>query len=106
MEELAKELRRKITDICFSYIFLKQTDVIEKVIPLTGDIQEFLKRFIQKDVSEIDEEEYQVLVNYAAGVAKDYVEAIEQRDMVLMVDTLDYGLRELFNIYIPSMEEG
>lgn len=30
---------------------------------------------------------------------EDYVEASVQRDMVLMADVLDYGLRELLNIF-------
>lgn len=106
MEELARDLNKKITDICAGYLFFKQTDVIEKVRPLTEDIQRFLNGFIQGDMAGMGEGERTAILGYAAGVAQDYVEAMEQKDMVLMVDTLDYGLRELLQIYAPSMEEG
>lgn len=33
------------------------------------------------------------------------MEALEQRDAVLMIDTLDYGLRELIDIFV-DVEDG
>lgn len=105
MEELAKKISREINDICVGYLYLKQTDVIEKILPLTKDIQEFLASFLRGNLFGIKEEDYRELFSYATEVAADYVEAVGQRDMVLMVDTLDYGLRELLNIYAPLAEE-
>ena len=36
------------------------------------------------------------------GVLEDYVEAAKHQDMVYMMDTLDYGLRELLDIYMDA----
>ena len=105
MEELAKEINEKMTRICIEYLFLKQTDVITKVLPLTEDIQSFLNVFLQGNVFGIEEEDYEQLLSYAFRVAEDYVEAISQKDAVLMIDTLDYGLRELLNIYLAPVED-
>ena len=38
-------------------------------------------------------------------VLKDYVAAIEQEDVVWIIDTLDYGLRELIELYIDDDAE-
>ncbi len=40
-----------------------------------------------------------VLCGYVIQTLEDYIEAAEQEDTVLMLDTLDYGLRELVDIY-------
>ena len=42
---------------------------------------------------------------YNKDVLKDYVAAIEQEDVVWIIDTLDYGLRELIELYIDDAEE-
>lgn len=104
MKELAKEIHEKMTRICIEYLFFKQTNVIEKVIPLTGDIWQFLDVFSRGNVFGMEDEDYRNLLNYVSGVAADYVEAIGQRDAVLMVDTLDNGLRELLKIYLEPVE--
>ena len=43
--------------------------------------------------------------NYAINVLNDLVEAIEREDQVLLVDTLDYGVRDLMKIFVDEREE-
>lgn len=102
MEVLAKELKQDISKICMEYYYYKQTNVIEKGIQLSGKIQEFASALLQEDIFGIGEEEYAGLQNYVIQVLKDYMEAVAQRDVVLMIDVLDYGLRELLNIFIET----
>ena len=52
----------------------------------------------------MEEEEYASLQRFVIDVLTDYLESLQQRDTVLMLDTLDYGLRELINIYIEDAE--
>jgi len=105
VEELVKEISMKINEICIEYIYFKRTDVIEKTLPLTGNIGKFLDAFLRGTISGLNEEEYTALSGYVGQIAQDYVEAAEQRDMVLMIDTLDFGLRELLNLYRDLTEE-
>ena len=105
MEEMAKKLLEQINDICIDYLFLKETNVVEKAIKLTDDIRTFTATFLQGNVFGMADEEYENLKQYVIGVLEDYMEAVKQDDMVLMIDTLDYGLRELLKIYIDEDAE-
>lgn len=107
METLARELKHEINIICIEYYYLKEINVIEKSRKLLDKIQEFTKGFLQGNIYGMEEEEYQMLQNFVLQCLDDYIEAVGQQDMVRMVDTLDYGLRELINIYIDpdTMEE-
>ena len=99
MRALAAELREKIDGICIEYHYFKNENVIEKakeIIP-TG--------FLQGNSYGISEEEYQNLQVFVIDVLKDYVAAIEQEDVVWIIDTLDYGLRELIELYIDDDAE-
>lgn len=102
METLAKELLKKITQICVEYHYFKKTDAIEKGKEMAEEIQQFTSGFLQGNIYGMTEEEYTGLKNYVLQVLKDYMEAVEQQDIVLMIDTLDYGLRELINIFIDE----
>ena len=105
MKELAKGLRQKIDQICGGYHYYKDENVIENARKLSGEIQEFCGFFLQGNMFGMEEEEYVELQNYVVQVLKDYVEALEREDLVFMLDTLDYGLRELLYIFIDKDNE-
>ncbi len=99
MEMLAQELKNEIDRICGGYHYCKDENVVEKAEKLAGKIQMFCNTFLQGNIFEIEEVEYQGFLGYVIQVLEDYLEAVQRRDSVLMLDTLDYGLRELLDIY-------
>lgn len=105
MEALAKKLRKEIDKICIEFYYYKQVNVVEKASKLAEDIQTYAATFLQGNVFGMEQEEYAGLQAYVIQVLEDYMEAIRQQDMVLMLDTLDYGLRELLMIYIDAAED-
>ena len=105
MEELARQLSEKIDIICGEYHFNKNDNVLEPSQELAGDIKNFCAYFLQGNIFGMAEEEYATFVQYIIQVLEDYMEAVKQQDMIYMLDTLDYGLRELLNIYM-DMDDG
>lgn len=107
MEEMAKKLRREVDIICAGYHFYRQEDAVGAALKFAEEIKVFCGHFLQGNVFGMEEDDYVNLLRFAAGVLKDYLEAAGEHDNVLMVDTLDYGLRELLDIYPDSVgEEG
>lgn len=104
MEKLAKQLSNRIDNICGHYHYYKDENVLGQSQKLAGDIQQFCAQFLQGNIFGMEEAEYMGFQQYVIEVLEDYVEAIKQQDMVYMLDTLDYGLRELLNIYIDEGE--
>lgn len=104
MEEKAKELWVIIDTVCGGYHIYKDEKVIEKVRKAAGKIQEYCAFFLQGNIFGMEEEEYQKLYRYVVQVLEDFVEALEQGDTIWILDTLDYGLRELVDIYRENNE--
>ncbi len=105
MEALAQELRREIDIICGKYHYAKIDNVIEEAIKLAERMQQFCGRFLQDNIYDTEEKEYQDFQTYVLQVLEDYLNAVKYKDDVWMLDTLDYGLRELLNIYIDEDAE-
>lgn len=105
MEALALKLRNGIDIICGGYHYYKIGKVLEAALELAEDIQNFCGSFLQGNIYNMEEEEYEGLRQYVLQILEEYVEAVEQQDLVYMLDTLDYGLRELLNIYIDEEAE-
>lgn len=101
MEELAKELLQQINNICVGYHYFRQTDTVDKGKELIERIQQFTSVLLESNVCDTKEERLD-FQNYVVQVLKDYTEAIVQRDAVQMVDTLDYGLRGLLDIFAKA----
>lgn len=105
MEELALQIWNSIDNICGGFHYYKDENVLDRSQKLARDIQQFCSFFLQGNIFGMDETEYLQLQQYVIGVLEDYMEAIRLKDMVYMLDTLDYGLRELLNIYIDNDAE-
>ncbi len=106
MEALSQELVKKISVICGKYYFNKKTDAVQEAEKLHEEIQKFTTLLIQRLSVQESSEEKTVLLNYAVQVWNDYVEAIRYKDIVLMIDTLDFGLWELLDIFKPETNDG
>lgn len=105
MEEKARALWVIIDTICGGYHIYKDEKVIEKAKKAAGQIKEYCTCFLQGNIFGIEEEMYQKLCCYVVQVLEDFVEAMEQEDTVLMLDTLDYGLRDIVDLYCKKDEE-
>ena len=102
MEGLAKELIKKINRVSVDFYYFRDQTVVEKGKSLLPDIQHFASNVLQMLEGEGDAEEYIQLKNYILQVLNDYMEAIDHRDMVLIIDTLDVGLREVLNLFVEE----
>ncbi len=100
MEELARKLSNGIDNICGGFHYFKKENVLDKSRELAEDIQRFCSCFLQGNIFGMEKDEYADFEQFVIQVLEDYIEAMKQQDMVYMLDTLDYGLRELLNIYI------
>lgn len=105
MEEKAKKLRDEIEKLCVEFHYYKKNHVMEKARELAEQIQDYCSFFLQGNIFGMKEEEYQGLQSYVIQVLEDYMEAIQYQDDLLMLDTLDIGLRELLMILIEETGE-
>lgn len=99
MEELAKKLVDGINRLCIEFYYIKENNIMESAVALREDIEKLGGAILAALGAD---EESQELRDYTLQVLSDYVEAALQRDEVLMIDTLDYGLRELVGLYIDE----
>lgn len=104
MEEMSKEIRTIIDTICGGFYIYKDEEVIGKARKAAGKIQEYCKYFLQGNIFGMEEEAYRELYCFVVQVLEDFVEAVTQNDTILMLDTLDYGLREIVDIYRENDE--
>jgi len=104
IEEKAEELREVVDTICGGYHIYKDEKVLEKAKKAAGQIRDYCGFFLQGNIFDLEETEYRALSDYVVEVLEDYLEAADQGDTVLMLDTLDYGLRELLDIYTEKKE--
>lgn len=102
MEALARNLCDAVNRICIEYYNFKAEDTVEKALTLRDDIEKLAGGLIAVLGSDGESEELRA---YVLCVLNDYVEAAKQNDEVLMLDTLDYGLRDILMIYIDEEEE-
>lgn len=105
MEELAVELLKEITDLCVRYHYFRENSLINDVKKITPRIQEFVSKLLDMIEQQADSQDKDDILEYTNGVINDYVSAIQNADVVLLIDTLDYGLRELLNMFADVVNE-
>jgi len=99
MKEKAEKLRNEIDKICGKFYYEKDESVIPKALNIAKQVEEYCSFFLQGNLFGMETAEYCGLHKYVVQVLEDFVTAAQQEDTVLMLDTLDYGLRELLEIF-------
>lgn len=102
MEEQARELIKEIDQLCIEYYYFKSHGTIERSKKIISIIQDFITIFLNGNIFGIDDVEYENIRNYSLEVLRDINDALENRDEILMIDTLAYGLRSLAEIFIDG----
>lgn len=100
MEEKIKLINNQINELCSDYYITKRYNVLLKAKSMLNDIQDFLIFILSGNYFELSESEYESLKKYTIELMEDIVNAIENNDVVLVIDSFDYGLRELVDIFL------
>ena len=104
MEKLATGLLEEINKICIEYYYFNKTDGIKRIQSIQPQIMEYLEVLIQTLQKNADDEDTVNICNYINGVLEDYFEAVKNDDIVLMIDTVDHGLREVLELCIGEAD--
>ena len=105
MEELAKKTIANINERCLDFYYFRKENVMERGVALLDNVQEIFKQINFLATENPNDKDVLNMENYAINVLNDLVEAIEREDQVLLVDTLDYGVRDLMKIFVDEREE-
>lgn len=103
MEEKLKELYENIHYISLWCMDHKQNDYIDKCIQNVFEpIQKFVEWFMDGNQFGIDDMLYQELQTNLLSILQDMEEAVKQKDRVLLMDALEYGIREYLAMFLPE----
>lgn len=101
MEDKIIELRQRIEYIGLRYVVGQDLQITEHIIKIIPQVQEFAVWFLGGNQFGISEEDYQALSENLLGVLNDISSALEQRDKVLLFDSIYFGILE----YLKMFEE-
>lgn len=102
MEEKIIRLYENINYIGYCCVCGKKNDYVKRAKSLISDIQEFAIWFVEKNQFGIENTLYQALRENMLDILKDCTEAFEQKDRVLLLDALEYGLVEYLKMFLPE----
>lgn len=102
---MVEELYKEIYAACIQFAVYKEKNIVEKVQHFFPLLNDFVTVFMGGNEFGIEEEDYQLLRQLLIDILKDIALGIENRDRVLLEDTVEYGLKEFIEIFITDEEE-
>lgn len=102
MEKEIINLYEKINYLGFYTVEYKKNNYVENAKKLIPEIQEFANWFLSENQFGIQDELYQELQRNLVDILRDCMIAFEQRDRVLLLDALEYGVCEYLRMFIPE----
>ncbi|MCI7107497.1 MAG: hypothetical protein MR945_06400 [Agathobacter sp.] len=102
MEEKIKQLYEDINFIGFYCTYHKEGTYIEKAQKLIPQIEEFCRWFLEENKFGIEEDLYVALKRNLIDILNDCMQALKERDRVLMMDALEQGLVEYLRLFMPE----
>lgn len=100
MKEKLEIIIYQINELCKDYYFSKQYNVLGTAKNMLPNIQDFMTVILSGNNFELSEDEYEGLKKFTIDLMEDIVSALENEDVVLIIDSFDYGLRTLVDIFL------
>lgn len=105
MEKKIKQLYEKLGKIVIFYLIYQKRDNIEQTKKLVPEIKEFVMWFLKDNPLHADEKQFQVMSKELIDILKDLLESFEHKDMVLLHDTIAYGLMDYLELFLNNRKE-
>ncbi len=105
MEEKIQKLYEQIREIAAFYLIYQLRDNIERTSKIIPEIQEFVLWFLEENRCGVKKELYQGMCNNLLIILKDILFAMENRDVVLLHDSMAGGLMEYLQLFVKGAQE-
>ena len=100
-----EELYKKVYRACVEFAVYRKKNIKENIADFLPLLGEFANKFLEEDYFGFDEEDYQQLKQLLLNILNDIAQGMEQRDSVLLEDTVEFGLKEFLELFIPDEGE-
>lgn len=100
-----EELYKKVFYTCTQFAVYQKKDVqknVEQLLPLLNEYADF---FLTENQYGLKEEDYRLLQQLLINILQDIMQGLENRDNVLLEDTIEYGLKEFLELFIIEEQE-
>ena len=99
------ELYKEVNELCYQQIKKRNNSYISKVKQMVPKIDGFASFIFKRENIIVDDETYVMLTNELSAILKDIVNAIQNEDEVLMLDSLLNGLKKMLELFLPKEGE-
>lgn len=100
-----EELYKKVFYSCVQFAVYQKENIIDDVKQILPFLNEFTQEFLSGNYFGLKEEDYQLLRQLLLDILNDIVQGMEQHDIVLLEDTIEFGLKEFVEMFIPDEQE-
>ena len=100
MEELYKDVFRS----CVSFAVYEENSIIKDLLNYWDNLKSFIDFFCKKNELSIDEEDYNNLKKVLLEITNDIVNGINNKDIILLEDTVEFGLLPFLEMFFSDKE--
>ena len=101
--ELA-ELYKQIFSSCVKFAVFREKNVEKDIRNILPELEGFSNIILQGSIQGITKSENQVLQLQLKDILQDTVQGLEQKDHVLLEDTLEYGWKTFLELFFEEDE--
>lgn len=99
------ELYKRTFASCIRFAVYRKKEVISDVEKFMSLLHTFVFSFLTKNLYGLGQEDYEILKCVLLQILQDMVQALENRDTVLLEDTVEYGLKEFLELFFVDEHE-
>ncbi len=101
MEEI-ETLYKKVFSICVQFAVYEKEDIQKRIEEIIPELNSFTTFFLEENTFKLNLEDYQLLQQLLIDILKDIMQAMENRDNILLEDTLEYGLKPFLELFLED----
>ena len=92
-----KQLYKRVWNACVGFSVYGKKNVEEKSMEMLPELSEFYEEILKENTLQLEKTDFDTII-------KDFFQGLKNKDIILLEDTMEYGLLPFLELFIDDTE--
>ena len=99
-----KQLYKRVWNACVGFSVYGKKNVEEKSMEMLPELSEFYEEILKENTLQLEKTDFDIIRKLFITIIKDFFQGLKNKDIILLEDTMEYGLLPFLELFIDDTE--
>ena len=99
-----KQLYKRVWNACVGFSVYGKKNAEEKSMEMLPELSEFYEEILKENTLQLEKTDFDIIRKLFITIIKDFFQGLKNKDIILLEDTMEYGLLPFLELFIDDTE--